>query len=136
MIFLADENFIVHAVRLLEVFDQENEIRHLTDHFSKGTPDTTWLNSVARWDPKPTVIGGDGRIIRNRVERAALRTADLSFIYLASGWTNLEWAVFAWKIVKVWPDIVRNVETARRPTVFEVKPGSLKVERIGETAKL
>ena len=136
MIFVADENFTVLGVRLLEAFDQQNEIRHLTDSFPKGTPDTTWIPSVSERDPKPTIIGGDGRILRNKAERAALRKADLSFIYLTSGWTNLEWPVFAWKIVKVWPDVVRNVETTRRPTVYEVRPGSLKVKRVGDTARL
>ena len=136
MIFVADENFTVLGVRLLEAFDQQNEIRHLTDSFPKGTPDTTWIPSVAEWDLKPTVIGGDGRILRNKAERAALRQADLSFVYLTSGWTNLAWPVLAWKIVKVWPDVVRNVKTARRPTVYEVGPGSLKVKRIGDTARL
>ena len=91
---------------------------------------------MGEWDPKPIVIGGDGRILKNKAERAALRQADLSFIYLTSGWTNLEWPVFAWKIIKVWPDVVRNVETARMPTVYEVGPGNLKVKRIGDTARL
>ena len=136
MIFVADENFTVLGVRLLEAFDPQNEIRHLTNSFPKGTPDTTWIPSLGERDPKPIIIGGDGRILKNKAECAALRQADLSFVYLTSGWTNLEWSVFAWKIIKVWPDVVRNVETAMRPTVYEVGPGNLKVKRIGETARL
>jgi hypothetical protein len=134
--FLADENFIEHAVRLLEAFDQENEVRHLTDHFKKGTADAEWIGAIGAWDPKPVVIGGDGRILRNKAELAALRTADLSFVFLASGWTKLDWNTFAWKIVKAWPGIVENVQRAREPTVFEVRPGNLKVRRIGETRRL
>ena len=136
MIFLADENFTSHGVRLLEAFDLVHEIRHLTDSFERGTPDVEWLGAIASWRPKPIVIGGDGRILRNKVERKTLRAADLSFVYLASGWTNLPWNDMAWKLIKVWPSIVRNVEQSRRPTVFEVKPGNLKVELLSPTALL
>lgn len=136
MTFLADENFIYRATRLLEVFDPSNEIRHLTDRFDKGTSDVDWIEAASAWDPRPVILGGDGRILRNKAERTALRAANLSFVYLTSGWTNLAWPVFAWKIVKAWPDIVTNVERSARPNVFEVSPGTLKVQRIGDTATL
>jgi hypothetical protein len=136
VIFLADENFIRQAARLLEVFDPQNEVRHLTDCFETGTRDIEWIKAASEWEPRPVILGGDGRILRNKAERAALRTAHLSFVFLSSGWTNLPWSIFAWKIVKAWPDILASVERAGRPTIFEVKPGELKVARIGETAHL
>lgn len=136
MTFFADENFTIHGVRLLEAFDLQNEIRHLTDSFDKGTPDVEWLGGVSTWIPKPIVVGGDGRILRNKVERQALRDADLSFVYLAPGWTNLRWQDMAWKLVRIWPDVVKNVERSRQATVFEIKTTSLKVELRGTTRNL
>ena len=129
MIFLMDENISPHAARMLGHFDRKNEIRALEDHFEKGTPDVVWLTEVATWDSKPVIVGGDGRILKNPAERAALRSADLMFVYLASGWTKLPWEEQAWKIVKVWPAIVQNVVKTRHPTVFEVSVRSLKVDR-------
>lgn len=136
MTFLADENFQIQGVRLLEAFDQENEIRHITDVLGKGTPDVEWLTAAGGWTPKPVIIGGDGRILRRKSELAALKAADLSFVFLAPGWTNLNWPTFAWKIVKAWPGVASNVSRALRPTVFELKPGNLKIDRIRETQVL
>lgn len=58
------------------------------------------------------------------------------FVLLASGWTNLEWRDIAWKIVKVWPDVIRNVEQARYPMVFEVTVGTLKIRPMGRVSSL
>lgn len=136
MIFVTDENFMVRGARLLEVFDRENEIRALTSLYPAGTEDVDWLRKLAEQNPKPVVVGGDGRILRNPAESQVLRECDLMFVYLAPGWTNLVWSVFAWKIIKAWPDIVRNVTQAMRPTIFEVSCSSLKVERRGLVADL
>lgn len=136
MRFFADENISPRAVRLLEAFDDDCEIRALEHFFDKGTPDTEWLSAVASWSPKPVVLGGDGRILRNKVERATLRDCDLMFVYLAAGWTKIRWQEFAWKIIKAWPSIVENVSRALRPTVYEVKLKTLKIERIRLVAEL
>ena len=136
MIYLADENFQRLAVGLLEAFDTQNEIRPLTDLFGRGTKDVQWLRAAGRMDPKPVILGGDGQILRNRVERAALREADLTYVHLAPGWMHLKWPDFAWKIVKAWPAIVDSTQRVARPTVFEVKVGNLKVTLVSQTFQL
>lgn len=130
MIFLADANISSKAARLLEVFDPKNEIRVLGDHFEEGKPDIEWMRQVAEWDPKPAILCGDGQILKNKAEMMTLRDSDLMFVYLAPGWTKLKWAHFAWKIIKAWPGIVKDVERANRATIFLVHVTSLKVERI------
>lgn len=128
MIFFADENLPHKAARLLEVFDPSHEIRTLRDYFEPGTPDIEWLGAIAQWPEKPTVLCGDGRILRNKAESAALRDAQLNFVYLAPGWTQLPWHDFAWKIIKAFPAITQRVQTVLRPTVFRVSVKHLKVE--------
>jgi len=130
VIFVTDENFPIQAARMLEAFDSHNEIRPLLDHAERGTPDSEWIAMLGAWESKPVVVSGDGRILKNRVERRALREANLTFVFLASGWMNLPWNDFAWKIVRSWPAIVDNVRHAREPTLFEVKAGKGKVERL------
>lgn len=129
MNFFADENISPTAARLLDVFDQENEIRALEDRFGQGKPDTDWLSALGEQSPKPVIISGDGRILKNKAELLALRQANLMFVYLAPGWTRLRWEDFAWKIIKAWPSIVQNVNTTMKPTIFEVRVKNLKVER-------
>lgn len=135
MIFFADENISHRAARILEIFDPKNEVRALEHCFEKGTPDTEWMRAVGTWSPKPTILGGDGRILRNKVECGVLHDCDLMFVYLASGWTKIPWEEFAWKIIKAWPSIVQNVAKALQPTIFEVKLKTLKTERIGLTSE-
>jgi hypothetical protein len=130
VIFLFDENIIEHVTRMLAAFDRENEMRHAVDHFDRGTADTDWIPVVASWKGRPVAVCADGRILRNKVERQTLKEAGLMFVYMASGWTNTPWEDYAWKIIKVWPHIVRNVSQARFPMVFEVSVG-LKVQQIG-----
>jgi hypothetical protein len=128
MIFFTDECFMYKANKLVEAFDRDNVIKPPLDHFSAGTPDVEWIPAVAAWTPKPTIVCGDGRILRNKVERQVLKEAALTFICLSKGRTNLEWSVFAWKIIKVWPTIVISAQ-AIKPTVFEVSAATLKVEK-------
>lgn len=129
MKFFTDECFMYKANALLEAFDRENQMIPLLDVFPPGTKDVVWIPQVAAWAEKPIVICGDGRILRNKVERETLRGAGLKFVCLASGWTNLDWPTFAWKLIKVWPAIVLTSQLALRPTVFEVSCQTLKVEK-------
>lgn len=135
MIFFFDENIIEHVARMLAAFDRNHEMRHAVDHFDRGTPDTEWIPVVASWKGNPVAVCADGRILRNKVERKALKDSGLMFVYMASGWTNTPWADYAWKIIKVWPQIVRNVSEARYPMVLEVSVG-LKIQEIGRIDKL
>jgi hypothetical protein len=129
MTFFTDECVAKRANRVLEAFDPEHEIRGLRDCFSPGTKDVLWITAVAEWNPKPAVISGDARILKNRVEREVLRNAKLMWICLSDGWVNMEWAVYAWKLIKAWPGVVENVKRASQPTVFELSGATLKVEK-------
>lgn len=114
---------------MLEAFDPEHEIRAHRDHFEPGAPDTRWLATIAEWEPKPVVVCGDGRILRNPTERRVLMSCGLTFVYLEKGWTSAKWDDFAWRFVKVWPNIVRNASKTREPSVFAVNFSSLKVQK-------
>lgn len=135
MIFFLDENISQVAARLLEAFDRDCEIRHLLAYFEQGTPDTVWIPGVSAWEEKPVVVCGDGRILRREAEKVVLRQCDLTFVFLDKGWTNLKWEDFAWRIIKVWPTIKREVMHVRRSTIFGVNYSSLKVENHGLTSE-
>ncbi len=115
---------------MLDQYDRKHEVRGLEDVFEKGISDIEWMHSVAAWSPKPAILCGDGRILRNKAELAALREADLTFVFLAPGWTRIPWSDFAWKIVKAWPAILESVKNASRATVFELRIQG-KIQRSG-----
>lgn len=127
MIFVTDENIQVHTSKLLEAFDRTHQIRPLLDYVEKGTADAEWMAKLAAWTSKPVVISGDSRILKNRVEWQALKEAKLMWVYLRGA--NIPWETFAWKIIRVWPDIRDSAVRALRPAVFEVSMTTLKVEK-------
>ena len=128
MNFFMDRNMSPKMAQLIEVFDRENQVRHLDDDFPQDMPDTGWLNSLGKRTPKPAVISGDARILRNNAEMQALREAGLAFFLMAKGWINFPWTEKqAWMMIKVWPQIVTNASPTR-PTIYEVAI-NLKVER-------
>ncbi|MFO0961281.1 MAG: hypothetical protein U0625_00085 [Phycisphaerales bacterium] len=119
MQFFADENFPVRLVRILDHFDADSSFEHLIDAMERGTRDVEWIQTLANRSPRPAVITGDGRILRNAAELQVLRANPLTMFVLASGWVHLPWEEYVLKFLKVWPRI-RESAGAREPCVFEV----------------
>jgi len=116
---------------MLSYFERKHQVRAHLDFFPRGIPDTEWMSTVALWDETTVVVCADGRILKNKVERKVLKECNLMFVCLSPGWTHLEWTIYGWKIIKAWPDIVKNVEQAPYPMAFEVAVGSLKIQSRG-----
>lgn len=134
--FIFDENVSPRLVEIMEIVDRNYSMRHLCDFFKQGTPDQDWIKSISDWDPTPMVICGDPRIMKDRAESAALRDSKLSFLFLAKGWTNLNWIDWVWKFVKAWPEIEKNMTKILEPTIFSLHVSSLKVEKVCPTRGL
>lgn len=120
MNFFLDENLSNRYGPLLSAFDRKNTIECHHEAFDAGIPDADWLTVLGKRDNKPAIICGDGRILSNPAELAALKGAELTFVCLRPGWTTMNWNDQAWKIIRCWPDIVKYVENARLPSVFDV----------------
>jgi hypothetical protein len=127
MTFFFDENFPINATRILDIFDLDNEMRHCTDLFEKGTPDVEWIEKLSKIDSKSVVVSHDGRILRNKVERKALVECNLTFVYFTGIWAHTPWNEFVWRIVKIWPNIIKNVSQIRKPTIFEVTQSKVRI---------
>ncbi len=126
-IFL-DRNISSRTTKLLRCFDTTCQIDHHDDHFDQNTPDTEWIQHVSLWRPIPAVLCGDGKILTRKHELAVLKGSGLTFIHLAKHWTTVSWEGFAWRIIKVWPEIVKAVIAEQKPRVLTVKYKNLKVE--------
>ena len=133
MIFFTDENISTNAAHMLDIFDRENQIRACLDYFRAGISDTEWMRGIASWNELCSVIAlcGDGRIIKNEVEKQVLKECGLTFVLLAPGWLHLQWDTYAWKIIRIWPEIVKNIKEARYPMLFDVPVNNLKIRAIG-----
>ncbi|MBX3364039.1 MAG: hypothetical protein RBS39_06310 [Phycisphaerales bacterium] len=135
MQFFIDRNVPIALARMLGHYDRTHTVIYHDDRFERTTPDTEWLSAVATWDPVPVVLSGDGRILRNPAELQVLRGLPITFFLFASGWFDLRWPEFAWKAVKVWPEVVASA-MPRRPTIFRIPVSATKVEFESLTSEL
>lgn len=135
MHFFIDRNVPERLARMLGFYEPEHTVVYHDDRFERTTPDSDWLVQIARWDPVPVVISGDGRILRNPAELQLLRDLPLTFFVFAGAWFDLKWREFAWKAIKVWPEIVAAA-AAPRPSVFRIPVSAGKVEFVAFTRDL
>jgi hypothetical protein len=134
MNFFIDNNISYRIAKMLAgLTDGEHIIRHITEdpRFSENTRDIIWIHTLGKDNIIWNVISGDADIIDTAVERAALIQAKLAFFCMDHNWGKAKIADQAWKIVRIWPEIVRYA-TNPEPTLYRVHMGrSLSVEPIG-----
>ena len=122
---------------MVQAYEAEHTARHLDrdDRFNEQTPDEEWLSVLGADEVPWIVVSGDGRILRNKVERQVLREANLTFFCMSRQWGRMRFPEYAWKFIKVWPEIVRCAkDSIAVPKIFEVSGGhGLKVSQIGRT---
>jgi hypothetical protein len=126
MRFFFDRNMSPRLARMMASYAQgEHEVRAHDDdeRFTATTPDVEWLGALAADHPPWVILSADGRILRNRVERQALREANITFVSFGR-WAHMRFPEYAWKLVRVWPELVRvTAACAETPTIFEVAGG-------------
>lgn len=127
MNFFADANIPLRLVQILRIFDDRNTFEALVESFDPATPDEKWIAAIAERDPKPVVLGGDGRILKKPAQKAVLAEADLMYVYLAQGWTNLAWQEMAWKFLRVWPSVTSELNRMDKNHVLKVTHHDFKV---------
>lgn len=84
---------------------------HLRDAFPSNTPDIDWINDLAGqhgW----TIISGDAFRKKNGVERKVLRQSGLSVFVLQSSWASHPYWDKTSQLVKWWPRIVDQANSA------------------------
>jgi hypothetical protein len=135
MHFFIDRNVPQRLARMLGNYDLAHTVIYHDDRFEKTTPDTEWLEAIARWDPVPVIVSGDGRILRNPAELQVLRGLPLTFFLFVDAWLHMPWRDHAWKAIKVCPEIVSNA-TPVRPSVYRIPVSANKVEFEASTRDL
>jgi hypothetical protein len=129
MRFFFDRNMPLRIARMVNAYEVDHTVQHHDEdrRFSITTPDKEWIAAIAADAPSWVVISGDGRILRNKAERAALDAAKLTFFWMTKPWSNMPIHQYAWKFIRVWPEILENALHGKAK-LFEVAGGkALKV---------
>jgi hypothetical protein len=132
MNFFFDRCMSCRLARAIQALEEHHTSRAHDDdeRFNEHTPDTEWLESLGRDGLDWIVLSADARILRNKVERQALREANLTFFCMGHSWSGMNLDDYAWKFMKVWPKIKECASGCRAPTIFEVSGGSgLRINR-------
>jgi len=132
MRFFFDRCMSIRIAQMVNAYEIEHDVRHHDEdsRFHTTTPDEVWITALASDDPPWVALSGDGRILKNKVMRARLQQVGLRFVYMTRPWMSMKIHEYAWKFMRVWPQIV-EVASHGRGQLFEVAGGqSLKVRPV------
>jgi hypothetical protein len=139
MKFFFDRNACVRTARMLAIYEgpRGHHIRHHDDdkRFTKLSGDIEIIRTLYDEDPEWVFVGGDGKILRNRVELSVLADCDLTYLIFNYTWCNKKIEDTCWMLIKGWPKIVSEIERLKAHSIVELKYSSTgSVEIRGATA--
>jgi hypothetical protein len=89
--------------------------------FQHDTPDEVWIKKLAEDEPADwIVITGDGRIRKNKAERAAWISAGLKGFVLARGLVRMPVHQQASTPLWRWPGMERYISASDKGSMFEL----------------
>lgn len=120
MRFFFDNNLPLRLARAVHElsFGEDVEVIHLRDKFPANTPDLVWIDALAA-EGDWVVISQD-RLIKNPLEKEALRTSGLIAFILVKGWSKYKYWEKAVQMVRWWPRIIEQAGMVTGGAVFEV----------------
>ena len=120
MRFFFDNNLPPRLARALNALaDPEHSVVHLKDRFAGNTPDLVWLPQLGT-ETDWVIVSGDLRIRKNPHELSAWKAAKHTTFFLKNAWMALKFWDQAQKMVKCFPELVRQAERAPRGSQFQL----------------
>jgi hypothetical protein len=89
----------------------------------RNSTDLEWISHLRSRPEDWIFISGDGRILKNPAERAALRSAGLHGFILAPAYQRTPLNQVAATIVWKWPEILQVAELLAAPSMHEIPIG-------------
>lgn len=120
MKFLLDNNLppaIARALHELTRSDYNHSVEHLKDKFPANTPDTAWIEALAK-EGDWVVITHDK--FNKGLEREVLRRAGLKVFMLDKSWGNHQFWEKAYQLVRWWPAIIDQSERLKDGAAYQV----------------
>ncbi|UJW75380.1 hypothetical protein [Rhizobium sp. SL42] len=104
-----------------------HEALHIKDMsgltLGRSSPDIEWISLLKQAPERWMFISGDGRVLRNPAERAALRSAGLHGFILAPAYQRSPLHLVAATLVQRWPDMLNLTDIVSAPSMHEVPIG-------------
>jgi hypothetical protein len=115
----------IKVASVIKAFEDDHEVRHFTEdaRFPDNTDDVVWIPRLAADKAGWVVFGMGGKTLKKPHERECIRESDLPFFLLGPAWMPMTMCEKCWKLIKVWPEVVRTAVESRH-RIFEVTTGS------------
>lgn len=118
MIFIGDENVPRRGCLMLNAFDADHAIEHLTDRFEPGIADTEWLRLLGEQDEPFAVLTRDAAILRRKDEFAALRDSGGHLVVLSPRFRTLKRDALLLAMLNNWRVLTAAVVPLRHPSLI------------------
>ncbi|WP_145316051.1 MULTISPECIES: hypothetical protein [unclassified Rhizobium] len=86
----------------------------------RHSTDLEWIDLLRKSNDQWIFISGDGRVLRNSAERAALRSAGLHGFILAPAYQKAPLNQVASILIWRWPEILQITNLLQAPSMHEV----------------
>jgi len=118
--FFFDNNISIRLARAIGALCEADDVlvQHLKEKFLEDISDIDFINALAKegdW-----VIISQDRLIKNPLEKEALRRSGLTAFILRKNWGNHEHWIKAAQLVRWWPIITSIAQHLTGGAVFEV----------------
>ncbi len=134
-----DRNTCRRTARMLSIY--EGTTGHLVRHhdddsrFNHKSKDIEIIETLRDDDSEWIFMGGDGKILRNKVELATLANCDLTYILLNHSWCNKKIEEICWMMIKLWPKLTATVEKLKVHSILKLGySGNCQIDDLGPTA--
>jgi len=126
--FLLDNNLSPYLAKALNDLSklEEVEVRHLKELFDPDISDNEWISELS-------IRGGWATLTydrRIRIEINAWHESNLIFVFLPSKFANYDFWNQVWRIMKIWPEIIKKTKKAKPGTGFKLNTNCTKLEKI------
>ena len=92
-------------------------VEHLKDKFPPDTPDIVWIKKLSK-EGDWVVITKDNNIRKRSHEKKAWQESHLPIVFLNKSWANQNLWEIAWRFIKYWPELKKNINNNRKAKSF------------------
>jgi len=93
-------------------------------------PDEEWIPILSQQadSEHPTIVAfsGDARILDSKTQRQLLKEGGFNYILATDKFIHLQWPEQAWRYLRAWIHLQREIKLRKAPAVYKLYPGRAK----------
>lgn len=95
--------------------------------FYDAIPDEAWIPLLSQQatSAHPTIVAfsGDNQILESKTQRSLLKAGGFNYVLATDGFLHLKWPDQAWRYLRAWPHLQREIKQRNSPAVYKLHTG-------------